>query len=489
MKIEIKTNYLECMLDEEENIIEYECEMILNNDIEGLLNVTRKTYNGQTCLMYNIKEKISLRRMGEGKKLSIQDFISICYSLSNIINCLKEYSLYSEGIVLNKEYIFVDPRNMCCSVVYIPNANKDRDVESIQQFFRELLFSGMINIDDSIMINKIVQILNEPLQSITVLKKELESLQNKKEHFQKSVEILNKKEEKVELPKIEKIEMTKENQNQIEQVKKYAIPEKKQQEMKKEKISKEKNKKEKTTKKEKQQKDYSSTIMLCITGILFVGIAFLFHKGFFVTENGQLDTSMIVGIVIVAVGIEILVYKKIKSNKNKIVKTEKRAKKEVNNPEKKQEIKKENYFFTPEKMKQQEIQKIPEQKNIESSIIPIDSIEEMGIDVTENMDTESIENPYLENAIGERHYLTTEHTRIGRQADKVEIVLKNKKVGRLHAEIYQKDGYFFLMDMNSSNGTYLNHNTERLIACTDYRLNFGDSIRFANEEYIFKAGH
>lgn len=148
----------------------------------------------------------------------------------------------------------------------------------------------------------------------------------------------------------------------IEQMKNDIVSNKKTKEMKKNKIEK----------KEKQPKDRSNTIILFITGLLFVGMAFLFNNGFFATENGQLDTSILIGTVIVAFGIEILVY---------------------------------------------------------------------------------------------------------------------KKIGRLHAEIYQKDGYFFLMDMNSSNGTYLNNNTERLIACTDYKLNSGDSIRFANEEYIFKAGH
>ncbi len=472
------------MFEKEENIIEYECEMILNNNIEGLLDTTKKTYNGKICLMYDTKEKISLQRMGEGSHLSIQDFISICHSLSNTLNSLKEYSLYSEGIILDKGYIFLDPKNIHCYVVYIPNANKNREVESIQQFFRELLFSGMININDSTMINNIVQILNKPLQNISALKKEIESLQSNKSNnqpFQKPIEA--QKIEKIELPKIEKVEIPKrqsiEQVKPIEQMKNDIVFNKKTKEMKKNKIEK----------KEKQPKDRSNTIILFITGLLFVGIAFLFNNGFFATENGQLDTSILIGTVIVAFGIEILVYKKIKSNKNVIVKTDKKVKKALNKPEKKQKIKKEDDSFVPKKIEQAEIYKIPEQKNIEDSIIPKDSIKEMESDVTENMDMENIENPYLENAMGERYYLTAEHTRIGRQADKVEIVLKNKKIGRLHAEIYQKDGYFFLMDMNSSNGTYLNNNTERLIACTDYKLNSGDSIRFANEEYIFKAGH
>ena len=42
------------------------------------------------------------------------------------------------------------------------------------------------------------------------------------------------------------------------------------------------------------------------------------------------------------------------------------------------------------------------------------------------------------------------------------------------------------MDMRSSNGTYLNRNKERLVACADYELHAGDIVCFANEEYTFR---
>ncbi len=88
--------------------------------------------------------------------------------------------------------------------------------------------------------------------------------------------------------------------------------------------------------------------------------------------------------------------------------------------------------------------------------------------------------------MGERYYLTMEHTRIGSLADRAEIVLKSKKVSKLHAEILKKEGRFFLMDLNSTNGTYLNHSLERLVPCMDYELASGYVIRFANEEFVFR---
>ena len=69
------------MFEEGEKIIAYECEMILNNEIDGLLTATRKSYNGKTCLMYSTREKVALKRLEEGGKISMQDFLSICSSL------------------------------------------------------------------------------------------------------------------------------------------------------------------------------------------------------------------------------------------------------------------------------------------------------------------------------------------------------------------------------------------------------------------------
>ena len=176
MKIENKQNYLEFMFEDGDRIIDYECEMILNNEINGLLSTTRKSYNGKVCFMYNTREKISLRRMEDMGKVSVQDFVSICSSLLEALSSLKEYSLYSAGIVLDKEYIFIDPRKMQCSVVYLPNAAEDKPLAEIQQFFRELLFSGAVKIEDGSIVNRVVEILNKQVSDAASLKKEFDTL-------------------------------------------------------------------------------------------------------------------------------------------------------------------------------------------------------------------------------------------------------------------------------------------------------------------------
>lgn len=513
MKVENKQNYLEFMFEEGEKIIAYECEMILNNEIDGLLTATRKSYNGKTCLMYSTREKVALKRLEEGGKISMQDFLSICSSLLEAVCNLKEYSLYSGGVMLDKEFIFVDPRTMRCGMIYLPNADKDKPLEEIQYFFRELFFSGTVKMEDGAAVNWIVEILNQKFPDAGALKKALEKENvepQKEEHPPKRIEPQRAYVQAVEWPDVAAPEEDGQKAN-VEPIPKaialqagrsrpQSIPGA---------GKKPAGKKEGQEKTEQKGKDRSGRGMLLITGILVVGIAFLLNNGFFTGDSGQLDTSMLAGICVAALGIEFLAYKKLKGTKEGTVektgkKTQKEKKQKKEKIEKKEKPRKakppyrtgkgekrvhEESIEKGERRAEYRIPQAPELvaqavRNVEpvSRAVPV-----LDNNMTEYMDDKDPEGiAYLENAMGERYYLTMEHTRIGSLADRAEIVLKSKKVSKLHAEILKKEGRFFLMDLNSTNGTYLNHSLERLVPCMDYELASGYVIRFANEEFVFR---
>lgn len=74
---------------------------------------------------------------------------------------------------------------------------------------------------------------------------------------------------------------------------------------------------------------------------------------------------------------------------------------------------------------------------------------------------------------------------IGRLADSVDYIIQNRAVGKIHAEIKKIGERYFILDLNSVNGTYVNG--ERLICNTDTPMNNGDKITLANESYTFTA--
>lgn len=503
MKTEIKPNCMEVTFEKEEEIIDFECEMILSNEIEGILPVTRKIYNGKPVFMYDTKGKISLRRLGEGKEFSLEEFLLIACSLLRTVDRLKEYSLYSDGVLLDSDSVFIDPRSMQCGIIYLPNAGREKNISELQLFFKEFLFSGMVRLTDGTA-NEVVHILNAGYQDIAEFRRSLERLQGNPS-VQAKQPIMPKA---TPNPRPQKMQEEAISEGEKEVVVKKVLPREEPPERKGGKPERTREKKEKE-KNEKRDKDRSGTVMLLITVILLVGVAFLFLAGVFAGKDGKPDTSMLTGAFVAVLGIDFLIYRRIKAKKeNGAALSEEKPRKE------KKKEKKTNQKRAPEKMKyrkmkpesvweeqasaekEEEIAKPISEAAYQERVLQREEHPENAFvvesDVTEYMDAVSAnaggeKTGYLENAMGERFYLTQEYTRIGSQEGKADIVLQNRKISRLHAEIYRREGMYYLMDMNSSNGTYLNHASESLTPCVEYSLTSGDVVRFANAEYIFRV--
>lgn len=72
---------------------------------------------------------------------------------------------------------------------------------------------------------------------------------------------------------------------------------------------------------------------------------------------------------------------------------------------------------------------------------------------------------------------------LGKEAGKVDGCITGKSVSRIHARISREDGSYYLEDMNSTNGTYLNG--EQLEYRQKEKLTARDRVMFGMEEFIF----
>lgn len=68
--------------------------------------------------------------------------------------------------------------------------------------------------------------------------------------------------------------------------------------------------------------------------------------------------------------------------------------------------------------------------------------------------------------------------------DKAEYIISAVGVSRIHSQVYKSDCRSILIDMNSTNGTYVNQN--RIGYGEEYTLSIGDHILFGQEEYIYE---
>ena len=67
--------------------------------------------------------------------------------------------------------------------------------------------------------------------------------------------------------------------------------------------------------------------------------------------------------------------------------------------------------------------------------------------------------------------------------DSVDYYIPNKAVGKIHAKFIIKDGSFYLIDLESKNGTYINNT--KLNPNVMYEVKDGFKITFANSSYMF----
>lgn len=95
--------------------------------------------------------------------------------------------------------------------------------------------------------------------------------------------------------------------------------------------------------------------------------------------------------------------------------------------------------------------------------------------------------PYLVRlSNNERIVLKNDVFRIGTKAAAVDYCLDNNLVSRVHAEFRQVDGAFYVIDLSSINGIYIN--SGKILPNQGYRIKNGDWIRIANEEFVFYEG-
>lgn len=75
---------------------------------------------------------------------------------------------------------------------------------------------------------------------------------------------------------------------------------------------------------------------------------------------------------------------------------------------------------------------------------------------------------------------------IGKIKKNVDYCLENDLVSRYHAKITKEDNQFYITDLNSTNGTFLNG--EALQPYDSKEIKFGDEITLANIRFIFTEG-
>lgn len=94
---------------------------------------------------------------------------------------------------------------------------------------------------------------------------------------------------------------------------------------------------------------------------------------------------------------------------------------------------------------------------------------------------------YILKPVDEANYQTIQITGfpffIGKLKKNVDYCLENDAVSRYHAKLTKEEEHYYITDLNSTNGTFLN--AEAVKTYEKKEINIGDEIAFANIRYLF----
>lgn len=74
---------------------------------------------------------------------------------------------------------------------------------------------------------------------------------------------------------------------------------------------------------------------------------------------------------------------------------------------------------------------------------------------------------------------------IGRNEGACDYAIRDRSIGRAHARIKAVDNVYYILDMDSKNGTLINNT--RILSSQQYELKHNDRVAFANVEYCFRV--
>lgn len=166
--------YLVCNPGIGQNIDSFTYGMISNNQIKGLLPVTRSSINGNVTLKYLISSKISVKNYffssGKVNRNDVLNFISnVCDSVLDF----QEYMLGTEEFVWDADYIYIDPVKGDISLVCMPVQGFCSTI-TLKNFLLNLIVKSKVNELENV--DYVAIILNNLNSSDTVDVKKLREL-------------------------------------------------------------------------------------------------------------------------------------------------------------------------------------------------------------------------------------------------------------------------------------------------------------------------
>lgn len=503
--------FVEAIPGRDTEIVNYQLQMLINNNIPGLLTVSRQQTNDVVRLMYDMTGSTAMSELTAGNgKISKRHVITLIDTFIRTLNGIREYQLPGKGILIDEDFIFFSKDGAEVSFVYLPLYEEDVTAEVIKPVLKDLVINDKIEITHDDFVQRLITVINEGELSE-------KSLRNFVSYFKGGAkkQPVNREQEKraprsaAEEPIPVRRETAYDRQppqprpRAAEPIREAVVPQGKSWTgNNKKEASKSKNGKDKNgTSKQK-------TIMAAVCGGLAVLMAAAYSMGLF-TADGALRTDYLGAAVLLCALVVFLVYRELYSakkdqGKKKTASEEQPVKKPSPHGVKLPSKNNDQYVGAEAKRKEPAAavraakpavpKKKPDApyKKTAPELPQKPAAPVMHAQNGFDEDTEVMEGvipereaylEYFENGMSLRIFIRGGSVLVGRQKSRVDHAIANNKVSKIHAEFGCRDNEFYVRDQRSANGTYINGGP-RLQPFETYTIGDGDVIRIADVEMV-----
>lgn len=432
----------------------YQVEMLAHNPTPGILKLYIRRKDNCLKFYMNITSKMPLVWLLKRKKLNRNEFIGVLCGITKPLLEACKYFLRENSFIIDENYIYASPDLTEISLVYLPVIFDGDYIKAFKDLVIRLI-TALADVEESTGDNYLQRILGHVKQesfSIAEFDRALKEMVcmggvegsagisdipvSKNENFQ--IPLLNNSKVNVKVPETGA-----------------------------------------AAKKPVNFDRHMVKLVISQAAIALILLA-VFKSGLLMSLD-QVDLkSAYAGLALIVGAVDFLIIRNILLGKKKI---EQPADSKKHLTEEKSVIKQKPVLKEKPVVKVIDVTGIPKGEMIENVLPPIS-----GNTHSETVYLADIKqmDPYLQgmkDGIIENIPLTKSQFIMGRLEGQADYVCHSNAVGKLHAEITHRTGVYYIKDLNSRNGTFVNY--ERIDSSREYEIKNNDRIRLANCEYMF----
>lgn len=447
-----KSSYLVLNFSNDYKILNHQVEIICQNPSSAFVPFHIRREDEKVSIYYDITSKISLSQYLERKTFCKKELLDLLKGITKSLMLHGNYLLDLSGYVIDLDFIYTNPATAEISLVYIP-VPCERDTMKFYCSFLKDLAVNSANVDEHVNDNylqRILSYLKSDSFSLSDFNRLLIDLRNSGELYDSSAK-----------SNYEFREVIAGGETAVSKNSTIGS----------------------NTKKEAHVGNGKSKNILYMVLLQLIIIIAAAISCLLMISHAMGDIISISGVLIIAAALDILAVKRILSKQVKQAAGDNERKETIND----------NKLLVQKTVKKS-VSRHDTYKRQSDSQGKREYKEAFGLpDVQRACDTIVVSEipedclPYLEGVgayAGEKVIINKDKFIIGRLSSMVDYIIQGSTVGKLHAEITSNEGRYFLKDLNSKNGTYING--VRITSNKECEIKHNDKIRFSNYEYIFR---